>query len=282
MVIAMSALEDAYEDILQKAQRGMGLTDPELVERSGLSIKAIEAAKSGHFDPEAAGRLAECLGLDPEALRHIAAGGYRPEVHLPEGVKAFTTHAPVPGYEEMTVNAYLVFDPASRNAALFDTGTSLHAVREYVEMESLNVQYVVLTHTHPDHVQALDEARTLFPKARYLGPEGEPYDDVERVRPFNSFAIGALKVEARLTPGHSPAGTTYLISGLSAPVAVVGDAIFAGSIGGVPPEKYHEALKAINGHILANPPETLLLPGHRSPTTVEQEKRNNPFFAGRS
>lgn len=278
----MSALEDAYEDILQKAQAGLGLSDEQLIERSGLSMTEVEAAKSGTFEEPVARRLAEALALDPATLITIASGGYRPEVHLPEGVKAFTTLAPVPGYEEMTVNAYLIFDPASRDAALFDTGTSLDAVREYVAGESLNIKYVVLTHTHFDHVQALDEARESFPKARFLGPEGEPCDDVEQLRPFNSFNIGALKAEARPTPGHSPAGTTYLISGLAIPVAVVGDAIFAGSIGGVPPEKFADAIAAIKEQILKNPSETLLLPGHRSPTTVSQEMKNNPFFAGNS
>lgn len=278
MVPSMSALEDAYEDILQKAQRGLGLSDLELLERSGLSMMEIEAARSGTFHEEAAVRLAESLQLNPDALVAIGQKTYHPQVDLPEGVKVFTTRAPVPGYEEMTVNSYLIFDPESREGALFDTGTSLTAVERFISEAGISVKYVALTHTHPDHVEALPQARQLFPDARFLGPEGEPIDEVEAIRALNRFNPGKLTVEARLTPGHSPAGTTYLVAGLSTPVAVVGDAIFAGSIGGVAPEKYFEALAAVQDHILSNPPNTVLLPGHRSPTTVAQEKKHNPFF----
>ena len=44
--------------------------------------------------------------------------------------------------------------------------------------------------------------------------------------------LGALSIEPRLTRGHSEGGTTYVVTGLSRPVAIVGDAIFAGSMGG--------------------------------------------------
>ena len=276
----MSALEDAYEDIIAKAQRGHGLSDLELMERSGLSMMEIEAAKSGHFDTDAAPRLAEALELNPEALTAIGAGEYQPKVTLPEGVRSFTTPAPVPGYEEMTVNSYLVFDPETKDAALFDTGTSLAEPTKVVLDLGLTVKYVVLTHTHDDHIEALEEARETFKEARFLCPEGELLDDTNRIRSGNKFTIGKLQAEARLTPGHSPAGTTYFITGLETPVAVVGDAIFAGSVGGMGAEVYAHALDSIRQHILGEAPETVILPGHKSATTVGQELKHNPFFAG--
>ncbi len=278
----MSALEDAYEDILAKAQRGLGLKQLDLLERSGLSMMEIEAALKGTFEEGAAQRLGEILNLNPEALIAIGKGSYQPSVELPKGVKIFTTRAPVPGYEEMTVNAYLVFDPESKEAALFDTGTSLDAIVEYVDKESIRVTQVVFTHTHPDHVEALPQAQEHFAKARFLSPEAEPLNGVEPIRPENRFSIGKLQVQAWLTPGHSPGGTSYVIDGLSKPVAVVGDAIFAGSIGGVPHEMYPEALQSIRRHILSLPPETILLPGHKSPTSVGQELQHNPFFPATS
>lgn len=275
----MSVLEDAYEDVIAKAQRGLGLSDLELMERSGLSMIEIEAAKSGRFDPEAAARLAESLGLGPAALSALGQHSYVPKVKLPDGVRMFTTPAPVPGYEEMTVNSYLVFDPETKDAALFDTGTSLEAVAEAVETLALEVKYVALTHTHPDHVEALSEARERFPNARYLCPQKELLDGLNQIRPGNKFTIGSVQVEARLTPGHSPGGMTYVIAGLEKPLAIVGDAIFAGSVGGMGSEVYGGALETIRDQILGESTETILLPGHKTATTVGQELKHNPFFA---
>jgi hydroxyacylglutathione hydrolase len=89
--------------------------------------------------------------------------------------------------------------------------------------------------------------------------------------------VGALSIEPRLTRGHSEGGTTYVINGLSRPVAVVGDAIFAGSIGG-PKLSYADALEGIRSQILSLPDNTVICPGHGPLTTVGEEKANNPFF----
>jgi glyoxylase-like metal-dependent hydrolase (beta-lactamase superfamily II) len=88
-----------------------------------------------------------------------------------------------------------------------------------------------------------------------------------------------LRVESRLTWGHSKGGITYLVRGLARPVAVVGDAIFAGSMGGGI-VSYNDALNTNREQILTLPDETVICPGHGPLTTVGEEKRNNPFFAG--
>ncbi|MCX6958329.1 MAG: MBL fold metallo-hydrolase [Verrucomicrobiae bacterium] len=88
-----------------------------------------------------------------------------------------------------------------------------------------------------------------------------------------------ITIEARPTPGHSPGGTTYVVRGMSSEIAVVGDALFAGSVGGIPPSSYEAALKAIRKNILSLPDDTILSPGHGPLTTVGDEKARNPFFA---
>ena len=75
-------------------------------------------------------------------------------------------------------------------------------------------------------------------------------------------------------------GVTYIIGTWpdDAPnVAIVGDAIFAGSIGGAR-ELADLAKRKILDQILSLPAATLICPGHGPLTTVEQEKQNNPFF----
>ena len=73
---------------------------------------------------------------------------------------------------------------------------------------------------------------------------------------------------------------TYVIEGLKRPVAIVGDSLFAGSMGGGS-VSYEDALQNNLKKILTLPDETMLCPGHGPMTTVGEEKVHNPFFAGR-
>jgi hydroxyacylglutathione hydrolase len=97
-------------------------------------------------------------------------------------------------------------------------------------------------------------------------------------RPGDLFNTGRHFIRTRLTPGHTPGGTTYVIEGPVLQAAMVGDAIFAGSIGTVR-EDYPGALLNIRREILGLSDQTLLCPGHGPLTTVGQEKAHNPFFA---
>ena len=83
-----------------------------------------------------------------------------------------------------------------------------------------------------------------------------------------------------MTPGHASDGVTYVIDGLSGDfprAAIVGDAIFAGSMGGAP--THFELAKAkISEIILSLPQPTLICPGHGPLTTLKEEQSHNPFF----
>jgi glyoxylase-like metal-dependent hydrolase (beta-lactamase superfamily II) len=61
-------------------------------------------------------------------------------------------------------------------------------------------------------------------------------------------------------------------------VAVVGDSLFAGSMGGAP-NQYEQALRNNLEKILTLPDDTVLCPGHGPMSTVREEKGHNPFFA---
>ena len=89
-----------------------------------------------------------------------------------------------------------------------------------------------------------------------------------------------MKVKALLTWGHSRGGMTFFVTGLARPVAIVGDSIFAGSMGGGN-VSYKDALRNNIEKVLTLPDETIICPGHGPMTTVSEEKRYNPFFAGR-
>jgi glyoxylase-like metal-dependent hydrolase (beta-lactamase superfamily II) len=73
---------------------------------------------------------------------------------------------------------------------------------------------------------------------------------------------------------------TFFVTGLSRPLAVVGDSIFAGSMGGGN-VSYKDAIKNNVEKILTLPDETIICPGHGPMTTVGEERAHNPFFAGK-
>ena len=89
-----------------------------------------------------------------------------------------------------------------------------------------------------------------------------------------------MRITYRETPGHADDGVTYIVGNWQedAPhVAIVGDAIFAGSMGRGNPD-WDLARQKVRAQILSLPPDTLLCPGHGPLTTVKEEKQNNPFF----
>jgi glyoxylase-like metal-dependent hydrolase (beta-lactamase superfamily II) len=92
------------------------------------------------------------------------------------------------------------------------------------------------------------------------------------------FHIGTLAIKSLLTAGHSPGLTTFFVTGLSWPIAVVGDSIFASSMGGSP-DHFADQYRNNKEKILTLPRDTVLACGHGPLTTLAQEKQHNPFFA---
>jgi hydroxyacylglutathione hydrolase len=266
-------LEDNVSDIIGKAQRGLAVSDSQVAERSGISAEKMRKLRDGEFEDDALDRVAPVLKLDPTALRKLAAGKWNPEmVGEIEGLAQFNTT-----YHDMTVNAYLVWDPATREAVAFDTGADCSQMLQRIEKQNLNVKLILLTHSHPDHVADLRRLRKAAGAPVYIS-ELEAEEGAEAIAEGKSFRVGSLKIEARLTSGHSPGGMTYVVTGLSRPVAIVGDSLFAGSMGGGN-ISYDDALRNNREKILTLPDETVICPGHGPLTTVGKEKRDNPFFA---
>lgn len=267
-------LEDNVSDILGKAQRGLGISDSQLAEKSGISADKIRRVREGVFDDDAIQGVASVLKLNVAALRKLGTGKWIPEaVGELEGLAQFNTI-----YGDMTVNAYLIWDPASREAIVFDTGADCGGILQSLDEKKLTTKLILLTHGHPDHVADLHRLKKATGAPVYIS-ELEPEPGVETITEGKRFRIGSLEIEARLTSGHSPGGMTFVVRGLSRPVAIVGDSLFASSMGGGN-VSYQEALRNNRDKILTLPDETIVCPGHGPLTTVGKEKRENPFFAG--
>jgi len=268
-------LEDSVADIIGKAQRGLGVDDTQLAERLQKSAYELSVLKEvQNAPPHEVDKLAAALELDGRSLQELAQGKYTPVVRAPDPGFFMTNTT----YGDMTVNAYLVWDKETKRAAVFDTGADAQPLVDEIKKRGLTLQDIYLTHTHADHIAELD--RLVEKVGGSIGihvPETEKLAGAAPFRPGVTFKLGKLHIESRDTSGHSPGGTTYHVHGLDAPLSIVGDALFAGSVGGIKSD-YHTALNLIRDHILSGQDNTVLAPGHGPLTTVKQEKEHNPFF----
>lgn len=271
----MIPLEDNFADIIGKAQRGLRISDTELAEKARVSSQTLRKLREGEFDELALLRIAPALGLAARALADLATGNWQPkEIGNLNGLGAFNTR-----YHDMGVNAYLVWAPKTKSAAAFDTGADSTGMLRFAKKENLRVQMIFLTHTHPDHIADLARLGEET-GASIFTPVREPMTGAEPIEEGKHFELGALDIEARLTWGHSRGGMTFVVTGLERPIAIVGDSLFAGSMGGGS-VSYDDAVQNNIDKILSLPDNTIICPGHGPMTTVGEEKQHNPFFAGK-
>lgn len=268
-------LEDTFADVIGKAQRGLGISDSQLAEKARVSSAEVRKLRGGEVDEMTIYRVAPVLGLAGRALFDLASGHWTPpEIEVPNGFAQFNTT-----YGDMTVNAYLVWDPKTKHGVAFDTGADCAEMLAKIKDEKLQIDAILLTHSHEDHIAALRELRDATHAPVYIG-ERELVSGAEPISEGKTFSFGALEIETLLTCGHSEGGVTYFVRGLAQPVAIAGDSIFAASMGGGS-VSYNDALRNNLEKILTLPNETIICPGHGPLTTVEKEKQENPFFAAR-
>jgi glyoxylase-like metal-dependent hydrolase (beta-lactamase superfamily II) len=244
-------LEDGIGDILSKARRGLKLPAEDLLsDEAGLR------------------QLAGKLNLGASALIASAKKTWYPsDAGLIQGLVCFNTP-----FEDYTVNSYVVFDPATQISAAFDTGSDCSGMLK----TGLIIRQIFITHIHADHIAALEKLEIQTHATVYVS-EREPVAGAKTFKDGSVFSIGGLQVETRRTSGHALGGVTYVVTGLKRRLAIVGDAIFAGSMGGGI-VSYEEALQTSRDSILSLPEDTIICPGHGPLTTVREEKRHNPFF----
>lgn len=270
-------LEDEYGDIIRKARTGQGMTTSQLAEKSGLTVEQITKIENYEWVPEREQTevLAAELGLNGYGLAVVGAGEYEPSgtgIEERDNIRVISST-----YHDYLVNTYIIWDAETGSAALFDTGTDFAALKGIIEDNHLQLEALFITHTHGDHIEVIEDVVSTYKPAVYCSAK-EPVKDAQTVAQDDVVEVGKLRVEVRETEGHSPGGLTFVVDGAceSAQVAVVGDAIFAGSAGGAS-ISYVTLHAKIREQIFTLPDDTILLPGHGPATTVALEKRNNPF-----
>jgi hydroxyacylglutathione hydrolase len=270
-------LEDHLGDIIRKARSMKDITAATAASAAGLSENEFSALEeSGKAGKINFGALGSLMGLDAGKLESIARGW----LPSPKDLGTWRELRQISTTESGTqVHCYLVWDEVTREAAVFDTGWEAGPVLKLIEENQLQLKHVFITHTHPDHMAGLAKIREGYPKS-ILHTDSKNSPPQHRNRRNDCIHLGSLRITNRETPGHAEDGVTYIVGNWSedAPhVAIVGDAIFAGSMGGAP-EHGDLAKQKIREQILTLPADTLLCPGHGPLTTVAEEKAHNPFF----
>ena len=268
----MIELEDFHEDILGKAMRGLGIGKNEMASRLQCEKSEVEAILSGGINDALISAMAKELDLDAEKLLGSARKEWCPAPLSINGLKQFNLP-----FGDMLVNAYVAWDENSKNAWVFDTGPVAEPILSFIQEQELSVDAIFLTHTHRDHIACLDKLRKGTNNSPVYVHELEVLDACESIIEDFSYSCGTLSLNALHTHGHALGGMTYVIDGLERQIAIVGDAIFAGSMGGGM-ISYQDALRTNRGKIMALPDDTVLCPGHGPLTTVGEEKKHNPFF----
>lgn len=264
-------LEDHLGDIVRKAAKMAGVSNADAAKAAGLSgSEYADLVESGRVpSPINTGALAGVLKLDAQKLEGIVKGWLPPVQDLSrwKHLRVITTIQ-----RWNSVNAFMVWDAKSREAALFDTGWEADPVQQVIAAERLELKYILITHTHDDHVAAQKPLCKAFPGAKLLSGA-----QAVGALPLN---LGGLKITGLETPGHARDGMIYVVEGWpgGAPkAAFIGDTIFAGSmaLGFV---SWQTLKKRVLENIFSLPAETLLCPGHGPLTTLAEEKAHNPFF----
>lgn len=195
-------------------------------------------------------------------------------------------------------NCYIVADRETREAVLVDPGEEAELFLARLRSEGLSITAIWLTHAHLDHVAGIAAVKERFDvpvwlhpadRALYdrapnqarvlLGADMPPLPPPDReIVPGDPVRVGTCEFEVRYAPGHSPGHVVFVTDG----AALVGDVLFAGSVGRVdlPGGNGATLARSIRDQLLTLPDETIVYPGHGPETTIGRERATNPFLTG--
>lgn len=190
----------------------------------------------------------------------------------------------------------------TRAALLIDPGFEAEALVAEIRRANLEPAAIVLTHAHIDHAWGVPPVHEAFPDAPVLlHPDDLPlYRNLAGQAQMFGFpappavpegglltdgqelAFGRERVLIRHAPGHSPGHVVLIHGDAERPTAVVGDVLFAGSVGRTDlwGGSFPQLERSIREVLYRLPGHTRVVPGHGPDTTIAAEMAGNPFVSG--
>lgn len=197
---------------------------------------------------------------------------------------------------DLSVNCFIMACEETKKGIVIDPGDNIDGILSIVKEYDIDVVEIVATHGHFDHIGRVTTLKEktgapftihqadmfmvegLVEIASFLSIDTDPSPDVDRfIDEGDTITFGNETLNILHVPGHAPGNVAFTWPGH----AIVGDTVFAGSIGrtdleGADPQILMDSIRT---KILTLPDNTILHPGHGPDTTVAQEKRTNPFLA---
>jgi hydroxyacylglutathione hydrolase len=195
-------------------------------------------------------------------------------------------------------NCYVARLDGADRGIIVDPGDEPERILAAVEALGIDVDAILLTHCHFDHIGAVApvakatrapvycpeiEVPLLTDIMAYVPWPGfgpfESHDPEHTVAGGEHLSMAGLEIDVLFTPGHSPGHVTYAIPDEGALFS--GDVLFKGSVGRVdlPGGDWDTLLESIRGLVEGYPEETVVYPGHMAVTTLGAERASNPFLA---
>jgi glyoxylase-like metal-dependent hydrolase (beta-lactamase superfamily II) len=176
-------------------------------------------------------------------------------------------------------NAYLVADRPGGHGVLIDGNGVVQPLLDRIEADDITITHILNTHGHADHVVDNERYRSLFGVplvAHPLTARDVPGVD-ETIEDGGELTSGELQIRAIHTPGHAAGHLSFLVDGSDVFTA---DVLFKGTVGGTraPGHTTFDDLKhSVMDRLMTLPPDTVVHPGHKEPTTIGVEWEDNPF-----
>jgi hydroxyacylglutathione hydrolase len=196
-------------------------------------------------------------------------------------------------------NCYILSDSASMQAYLIDPGAESKELMSFLEKKKLNLQAILITHAHIDHVGGIEFVHAKFPMPVFYHPDDQYLYENLAIQ-AQLFGVTPEQLQARQpnvgnaslrhgreigkvrvihTPGHTPGSVCFHATG-DHPVLFSGDTLFAGSIGRTDlwGGDYDQIIESIRTRLLTLDDSLDVFPGHGEATTIGEERSTNPFL----
>lgn len=191
-------------------------------------------------------------------------------------------------------NCYIVGSEETKEAAIIDPGADFNKIDSKLNELGLTPKIIILTHYHGDHIGAVKDFTDKYNIKVYIHKEdAEALNNSSKnftksmfgkdilikpdvlLKDGDEINLSELKFEIIHTPGHSKGGICIKVGN----IMMTGDTLFNSSIGrtDLPGGSFEEIIKSIKEKIFAYSDDTIIYPGHMSPSTIKAEKQFNPF-----